>query len=223
MQRKKPYETIIDTKEVNLEKKIITRTITNYNSEQKSPGIITYPAIQKNSAFKSLGGQELHEIKYIPNLKKPELKNNQDNQINLDKKFQKHKVYLSSRYNNTKHQENTPNLVEQISMNEDVNDFNLFSIRGKKSDGKGEPLFSNKKDTRNMNIKFNMNPIFDTKQITEQDNNNKINTNESIKINSSSINNKYNVQYLVVPQTKLSPIQKCEEGSTSFDNKKFSE
>ena len=38
MQRKKPYETIIDTKEVNLEKKIITRTITNYNSEQKSPG-----------------------------------------------------------------------------------------------------------------------------------------------------------------------------------------
>ena len=48
MQRKKPYETIIDTKEVNLEKKIITRTITNYNSEQKSPGIITYPAIQKN-------------------------------------------------------------------------------------------------------------------------------------------------------------------------------
>ena len=99
----------------------------------------------------------------------------------------------------------------------------LFSIRGKKSDGKGEPLFSNKKDIRNMNIKFNMNPIFDTKQITEQDNNNKINTNESIKINSSSINNKYNVQYLVVPQTKLSPIQKCEEGSTSFDNKKLSE
>ena len=223
MQRKKPYETIIDTKEVNLEKKIITRTITNYNSEQKSPGIITYPAIQKNSAFKSLGGQALNEIKYIPNLKKAELKNNQDNQINLDKKFQKHKIYLSSRYNNTKYQENTPNLVEQISMNEDVNDFNLFSIREKKSDGKGEPLFSNNKDTRNMNIKFNMNPIFDTKQITEQDNNNKINTNESIKINSSSINNKYNVQYLVVPQTKLSPIQKCEEGSTSFDNKKFSE
>ena len=36
MQRKKPYETIIDTKEVNLEKKIITRTITNFNSRKNN-------------------------------------------------------------------------------------------------------------------------------------------------------------------------------------------
>ena len=73
-----------------------------------------------------------------------------------------------------------------------------------------------------------MNPAFDQENINNINNNNiKINTNESIKINSSSINNNNikfgGAQYTVIPQSKLSPIEKCEEGSCSFDNKKFSE
>ena len=36
MQRRKPYETQLNPKEVNIEKKIITRTIKNYNLEQNN-------------------------------------------------------------------------------------------------------------------------------------------------------------------------------------------
>ena len=159
----------------------------------------------------------IKEIQNISNFNNYEIKNNP---IPHDKRIQKNKIYLSSRYNNNKRQiEKTPNLAEQISMNDEINDFNLFSIKSKKASGIGESLFSNQKEIKNYNIKLNMNPAFEQ----EINNNMKINTNESIKINSSSINNKYGAQYTVIPQTKLSPIEKCEEGSCSFDNKKFSE
>ena len=214
MQRRKPYEVHFNPIDTNIEKKIVTRTIKNYNSEQKSPNIVVYPPLPKNSAIKPLGGQMTREAQYISSFQNYDIKNIQ---MPNDKKNQKHKIYLSSRYNNSRQAENTPNLAEQTSMNEEINDFNLLSIRSKKASGQGESLFSNQKDLKKFNIKLNMNQPF------EQDNNMKINTNESIKINSSAINNKYGVQYIVMPQTKLSPIQKIEEGSSSFDNKKNSE
>ena len=92
-------------------------------------------------------------------------------------------------------------------MNEDINDFNLHSIKGKKSPVQnGDTFISNQKDIKNLNIKFNMNPIFEPQQTGDQENinnnnNMKINTNESIKINSSAINNKYGVKYMLIPQT----------------------
>ena len=216
MQRRKPSETQQNPKEINTEKKIITRAIKNYNLEQNYSNMVSYPSHQINTENKSIGGQIGKEIQNVSNFNNYEIKNNP---IPHDKRFQKNKVYLSSRYNNKRQIENTPNLTEQISMNDEINDFNLLSIRSKKPSGAGESLYSNQKEIKNYNIKFNMNPTF------EQDinNNAKINTNESIKINSSSINNKYGAQYTVIPQTKLSPIEKCEEGSCSFDNKKFSE
>ena len=214
MQRRKPYEVHFNPIDTNIERKIVTRTIKNYNSEQKSPNIVVYPPLPKNSAIKPLGGQMTREAQYISSFQNYDIKNNQ---MPNDKKNQKNKIYLSSRYNNSRQAENTPNLAEQTSMNEEINDFNLLSIRSKKASGQGESLFSNQKDLKKFNIKLNMNQPF------EQDNNMKINTNESIKINSSAINNKYGVQYIVMPQTKLSPIQKIEEGSSSFDNRKNSE
>ena len=224
MQRRKPYENQLNPKEVNLEKKIITRTIQNYNLEQNFSNMISYPPLKKNLENKAIGGQITKEIQNISNFNNYEIKNNN---IPHDKRFQKNKVYLSSRYNNKRHIENTPNLAEQISMNDEINDFNLLSIRSKKPSGGGESLYSNQKEIKNYNIKLNMNPAFDQDNINNNIINNiKINTNESIKINSSSINNNNNklgTQYTVIPQTKLSPIEKCEEGSCSFDNKKFSE
>ena len=217
MQRKKPYETQLNSKETNIENKIITRTIRNLNLDRNIPSILTLPSIQQNTEIKSKDGQMIKEIQNISNFNNYEIKNNP---IPHDKRIQKNKIYLSSRYNNNKRQiEKTPNLAEQISMNDEINDFNLFSIKSKKASGIGESLFSNQKEIKNYNIKLNMNPAFEQ----EINNNMKINTNESIKINSSSINNKYGAQYTVIPQTKLSPIEKCEEGSCSFDNKKFSE
>ena len=217
MQRKKPYETQLNSKETNIENKIITRTIRNLNLDRNIPSILTLPSIQQNTEIKSKEGQMIKEIQNISNFNNYEIKNNP---IPHDKRIQKNKIYLSSRYNNNKRQiEKTPNLAEQISMNDEINDFNLFSIKSKKASGIGESLFSNQKEIKNYNIKLNMNPAFEQ----EINNNMKINTNESIKINSSSINNKYGAQYTVIPQTKLSPIEKCEEGSCSFDNKKFSE
>ena len=226
MQRRKPYETQLNPKEVNIEKKIITRTIKNYNLEQNYSNMVSYPPLRKNSENKSIGGQITKEIQNITNFTNYEIKNN--NPIPHDKRFQKNKVYLSSRYNNKRQIENTPNLAEQISMNDEINDFNLLSIRSKKPSGGGESLYSNQKEIKNYNIKLNMNPAFDQENINNINNNNiKINTNESIKINSSSINNNNikfgGAQYTVIPQSKLSPIEKCEEGSCSFDNKKFSE
>ena len=222
MQRKKPYDFQLNKKEISIEKQIVSRTIKNYDSAQKSPNIISNPSMAKNSAYNPNGGQFIKEIPYNSNIRKFELK---ENYLPLNKKSQKHKVYLSSRYNTSHPVENTQNLVEQISMNEELNDFNLQSIRSKKSSNQGgEPFFSNQKDLKNLNIKYNMNQLFEPQQIIEQDNNNiKLNSNESIKVNSSSINNKFGAQYMVIPQTKLSPIQKIEEGSTSFENKKYSE
>ena len=222
MQRKKPYDFQLNKKEISIEKQIVSRTIKNYDSAQKSPNIISNPSIAKNSAYNPNGGQFIKDIPYNSNIRKFELK---ENYLPLNKKSQKHKVYLSSRYNTSHPVENTQNLVEQISMNEELNDFNLQSIRSKKSSNQGgEPFFSNQKDLKNLNIKYNMNQLFEPQQIIEQDNNNvKLNSNESIKVNSSSINNKFGAQYMVIPQTKLSPIQKIEEGSTSFENKKYSE
>ena len=224
MQRKKPYESQINSKEISLEKKIVTRTIQNYSSNQNSPNIITFPPSQINSEINLNGQQYYKEIPHASNIKKFEIKENLQSQ---NKRHQKHKVYLSSRYNNSRPIENTPNLVDQISMNDELNNgYNLQSIRGKQSPNQGGDIFSNQKDTKNYNIRFIANPIFDPQQIPEQDslnNNMKINTNESIKISSSAINSKYGAQYILIPQTKLSPIQKIEEGSPSFENKKLSE
>ena len=224
MQRQKPYETQINSKEISLEKKIVTRTIQNYNSNQNSPNIISLPPVPINSAINLNGQQYYKEIPYTSNIKKFEIQENLQPQ---NKRHQKHKVYLSSRYNNSRPAENTPNLADQISMNDELNNgFNLQSIRGKQSPNQGGDNFSNQKDIKNFNIRFSTNPIFEPQQIPEQDNinsNMKINTNESIKINSSAINSKYGAQYILIPQTKLSPIQKIEEGSPSFENKKLSE
>ena len=221
MQRKKPYETQLNTKEISIEKKIVTRAIKNYNTEQQTTNIISNIAKTNNPSYNLNGGQFIKEIPYTSNIKKFEIK---DNYLPVNKKSQKHKVYLSSRYNTSRPVESNQNLVEQISMNEEINDFNLQSIKSKKSPNQGsEPFFSNQKDLKNLNIKYNMNQIFEPQQIIESDNNMKVNADEGIKINSSSINNKFGVQYMVIPQTKLSPIQKIEEGSTSFENKKYSE
>ena len=213
MQRRKPFEAQINQKEISIEKKVITKKIQNTYSEQKSPILSSYPPIPKTTAINLMGGQKFKETTKISNFKNYEIKD-----IPQERKHRNHKVYLSSRYNNMR-QEETPNLLEQVSMNEEINDFNLQSIKGKKSPVQnGETLFS--KELKNPNIKFNINPPFE-QEINS--NNMKINTNESIKINSSAINNRFGVKYMVIPQTKLSPIQKIEEGSSSFDNKKNSD
>ena len=150
MQRRKPYEVHFNPIDTNIERKIVTRTIKNYNSEQKSPNIVVYPPLPKNSAIKPLGGLMTREAQYISSFQNYDIKNNQ---MPNDKKNQKHKIYLSSRYNNSRQAENTPNLAEQTSMNEEINDFNLLSIRSKKASGQGESLFSNQKDLKKFNIK----------------------------------------------------------------------
>ena len=136
MQRKKPYETQLNSKETNIENKIITRTIRNLNLDRNIPSILTLPSIQQNTEIKSKDGQMIKEIQNISNFNNYEIKNNP---IPHDKRIQKNKIYLSSRYNNNKRQiEKTPNLAEQISMNDEINDFNLFSIKSKKASGIGD-------------------------------------------------------------------------------------
>ena len=152
MQRRKPFEAQINQKEISIEKKVITKKIQNTYSEQKSPILSSYPPIPKTTAINLMGGQKFKETTKITNFKNYEIKD-----IPQERKHRNHKVYLSSRYNNMK-QEETPNLLEQVSMNEEINDFNLQSIKGKKSPVQnGETLFS--KELKNPNIKFNIKVI----------------------------------------------------------------
>ena len=109
MQRKKPFETQINQKEISIEKKVITRINQNYNSEQKSPNVPSYPQNQKTSAINLMPGQKYKEIPQISNIKTYEIKD-----IPQQRRSLKNKVYFSSRYNNTRQMEETPNLVEQI-------------------------------------------------------------------------------------------------------------
>ena len=89
MQRRKPYEVHFNPIKTNIERKIVTWTIKNYNSEQKSPNLVVYPPLTRNSAIKPLGGQMTREAQYISNFKNYEVKNNP---VTNDKKNQKHKV-----------------------------------------------------------------------------------------------------------------------------------
>ena len=220
MQRKKRFESQNNQNENSLEKKEITRTIQNYNSQQQSSNLPSYPPIPKTSKFNLMAGQKFQKIQQTTTIEK-----NENKDIPQERKSLKNKIYSSKRHKNTRPEE-THFLTEQISMNDEINEFNPQSIRSKKSPVQnGDNFFSNQKDVRNFNV-INMNQVFDPQQINEQDNintNMKINTNESIKINSSAINNKFGVKYMEIPQSKLSPIQNIEDGSSSFDNKKNSE
>jgi len=206
MQRKKLSDAQISSKE-----KIETNQMEIYNSEQKNRNIISQQ-INPESNIKNAA----KELELLSTKKKYEISQNY--------KPQKSRVYVSSRYNNTRQIENTSNLMEQISINDDINNININSIRNKRSPGEisfqRDSLRNN--NNKNKNFRINMNPIFNNQRIIEPDDM-QINTNESIKINSSAINDKLRIQYMLIPQTKLSPIQKCDEGSSSFENRKYSE
>ena len=89
MQRRKPYEVHFNPIDTNIERKIVTRTIKNYNSEQKSPNIVVYPPLPKNSAIKPLGGLMTREAQYISSFQNYDIKNNQ---MPNDKKNQKNQM-----------------------------------------------------------------------------------------------------------------------------------
>ena len=71
MQRRKPSETQQNPKEINTEKKIITRAIKNYNLEQNYSNMVSYPSHQINTENKSIGGQIGKEIQNVSNFSLP--------------------------------------------------------------------------------------------------------------------------------------------------------
>ena len=117
MQRKKLSDAQISSKE-----KIETNQMEIYNSEQKNRNIISQQ-INPESNIKNAA----KELELLSTKKKYEISQNY--------KPQKSRVYVSSRYNNTRQIENTSNLMEQISINDDINNININSIRNKRSPG----------------------------------------------------------------------------------------
>ena len=129
-------------------------------------------------------------------------------------------------HNNRNQDEISPIFKEQISAIEDP-EYNIHTLNARKSPDNisyGRNSIENEKQTKKKNYnQYSSNPLFDNIQNLDQDTF-KTNTNESIKINYSAFNtNIKSYRPPMIPQNKMSPIQRYDEGNSSYENKRYAE